>query len=79
MNDFKDFLCDYQRDGRKWSVVIKATSLADARAHLHAIRMNGAIGGTLHETIQFAPDRFGRFYTWLRNVSRPAPASGEGR
>lgn len=60
------FICDYQYGGRKYGLEIKATSLDEARAHLHAVRMTGQIQGGLHANIKFAPDRFGRFYTWLR-------------
>lgn len=69
---FKDFLCDYQHGGRRWSVEIKATSLEDASRRLRAIGTTGQVRGIVHLTIKVAPDRFGRFYTWLRNIGGPA-------
>ena len=66
MSEFRTFLVSYNYEGAQWSLEIKATSMADAKARLGRLAF-GTVDGELVATVPAVAGLLVRLFTAARN------------
>ena len=61
-DDYKEFLCEYDHEGSRWSFTIKARDFADAEARVRRLSL-ARVNGEVMFSAKIAPDWFGRLFS----------------
>ena len=74
MTEFRTYLVSYNYEGAQWSLELRATSMADAKARLGRLAF-GTVDGELMATVPVIAGPFVRLLTAVRNwlVGATAP------
>jgi hypothetical protein len=75
MTDYESYACEYEMDGRQWTILVMAKSYTDASRRLRAMGTTGVVLGNNVTVVPATPGvgPMVRIWCFFANMFRSAP------